>query len=123
MKGRPRDGGTAEQDGFQFRDRGDDTGAADLKGHGMEPGFGLFGCVLVGDRPTGGLVGLAEDFLLIQPVDLDDGPVGGKGKAVAGAVQLPNGGKDAGGSTDQAKPDMTGESPIQNLTVKLLLGF
>ena len=41
MKGGPRDGGAAEQDGFQFRDRGDDTGAADLKGHGMEPGFGV----------------------------------------------------------------------------------
>ena len=80
MQGGARNGGTAEEDGIEFGDGGNNPAAANLKGDGVEAGFGLFGGVFVSDGPARGFFGGEENALLIEAVDLDNGSIGGEGE-------------------------------------------
>src|SRR5689334_10503783 len=47
------DGAAGEKNGFEFGDRSERTGTANLDGDSLQFGFGLFGGVFVGDSPAG----------------------------------------------------------------------
>jgi hypothetical protein len=87
MQGSARNGGTAEEDGIEFGDGGDDPTAANLKGDGVEAGFGFFGGVFVSDGPAGGFFGGEENALLIEAVDFDNRSIGGEGKLGAVVIE------------------------------------
>jgi hypothetical protein len=98
MQGGARNGGTAEEDGIEFGDRGNNPAATDLKSDGVEAGFGLFGGVFVSDGPAGGFLGGEENALLIEAVDFDNRSIGGEGKLGAVVIEGADGLKDFVGS-------------------------
>ena len=108
MKSGSSHGGTAKENRFELCDGGDDAGSAHLKGHVEEAGFRLLWGVLVSDGPAGSFIGLPQNLLLIEAVDLDDRTIGGEGELGAGLIQLANGPKDFGGGADVTEPFVTG---------------
>ena len=119
MQGGSGDRGAAELHRFQFRHRGDDSGSTHLKRDGVQTGLGLFRGIFVGNRPAGGLVGGAENFLLVEPVDLDHCSVRGEGKFGAGLIEGADGLENLLGSPDMTEPRMTGQSPGRDLLVEV----
>src|SRR5690606_31272406 len=73
----------ADGDGVELGDRGERAGAADLDANAPDPGLGLLGGELVGDRPTRRPPGEAKAALIVDPVDLDDDAVDVVGQAEA----------------------------------------
>ena len=123
MKSGSSHGGTTQKNGFKLCDGGDDAGSAHLKGHVEEAGFRLLWGVLVSDGPAGSFIGLPQNLLLIEAVDLDDRPIGGVGELGAGLIQLADGMKDFGGGADVAKPFVARQSPSENLAMQFELSF
>jgi hypothetical protein len=121
MQGGARNGGTAEKDGIEFGDGGNNPAAANLKGDGVEAGFGLFGGVFVSDGPARGFFGGEKNALLIEAVDLDNGSIGGKGKLGAVAIEGVNGLQDLFWSIGEAEPGVPGKTPLKNLLVEGVL--
>ena len=119
---RAGDGGAAKLDWIQFGHRGDHARAADLIGHGMQPGFRLLGGILVGDGPAGRLVGRAKDLLLIKAAYLDHGSIGGEGESGAILVELADGGQHTVRALDVPEPFMTRQTPLRNLLMQINLG-
>src|ERR1700756_3866751 len=66
------DGGSGEENRFEFGDRYQRARAADLNGDILEPGRGLLAGILVGDRIARRFGGGAEPLPLFEVVDLDD---------------------------------------------------
>ena len=87
VQGGAGNGGTAEENGIEFGDRGNNPAATDLESDGVESGLGLLGGVFVGHGPAGGFFGGEKNALLIEAVDFDDGTIGGEGKLGAVAME------------------------------------
>jgi hypothetical protein len=80
MQGSARNGRTAEENGIELGDGGDDPAATNLKSDSVEAGFGLFGGVFVCDGPAGGFFGGEKNALLIEAVNFDNGSISGEGE-------------------------------------------
>jgi hypothetical protein len=121
MQGGARNGGTAEENGIEFGDGGNNPAATNLKSDGVEAGFGLFGGVFVSDGPARGFFGGEKNALLIEAVDLDNRSIGGEGEFGAVAVEGVNGLENLVWSGGEAEPGVPRKTPLQDLLVEGLL--
>ena len=106
VEGGAADGGTGEEDGFEFGDGGQGAGAADLDGDGLEKGLGLLGSVLVGHGPAWGLRGVPELLVVpeLQVIELHDRAVGLVTKGASDGVELLDGLEDLLGRVGGPQP-------------------
>jgi hypothetical protein len=121
MQGGARNGGTAEKNGIEFGDGGDDPAATNLKSDSVEAGFGLFGGVFVSDGPARGFFGGEENALLIEAVNFDNGSISGEGEFGAVAVEGVNGLQDVVWSRGEAEPAVPRKTPLKDLLVEGVL--
>ena len=94
VEGGAGDGGASEEDGVEFGDGGEGSGAADLDGDGAEEGLGLFVGVFVGDGEAGGFGGGAEFGPEGEFVEFDDGAIDVVGEVVFVALEFFDAGDD-----------------------------
>ena len=87
---RARDGRAGQQDGVEFGDGRDGTGAADLHADLAEDGLGLVGRELERHGPVGELARRTGASLVFEAVDLHHRAVGREGKVAAKDVELLN---------------------------------
>ena len=81
----------SEEDRFQFRDRGECAGAADLDGDGFELRLGLVGRILEGHAPARRFGRGAKPLAQRDGIEFDDCAIGFVGKVVADFVELVDG--------------------------------
>jgi len=110
VEGGAADGGTGDEDGFEFGDGGEGAGASHLDGDAEESGLGLFRSELVGHGPARGLAGEAERVAQGDLVELHDRTVGFVAEVGADTVEFVDGLKDFVGGTGDPQAFGSGQT-------------
>ena len=88
MEGRARDSGARHEDGFEFGDRGEDSGASYLNGNFLEESLLLLRRIFKGGGPAGSPRGEAQSFTLAEIDDFDNGTVGSMTDVVSMRIEF-----------------------------------